>query len=489
MRNPNKLVKCLGLAGLVMASASCSKVIDKTPISTLTTGNFYKTASDAEAGLVGAYNGYYTQYYVWDYITDLDAVADNCYAGGNNPDNIAQDYFTTTALNGNVTRDWQELYQVIANANSVLDGVPGINDPVWDGTNRKEQILGEAKFIRAMQYYYLVGFWGDVPLVLTDVQSGSSVYPSRTPAAQVWAQIVSDLKYADSVLPAASASNPNNGRATLGAADALLAKVYAQMGDYTDCDTYCKKVLANNYYSLVSNYADLFDGNHPNTVESIFEIQHSTASGTTTYGPELFLPFSLTGDTWPKYDPATNDIIKDYRAQGDNVRMGASIYWSLASDQVAIPPPYTAADTAVPYIYKWKQPAGWNSPDNQIMIRLADIILLDAEALNAGGSTGAAVTLLNQVRTRVGLPNTTATGQTAVAAAILNERRLELAFEGHRWFDLLRQGASYTINLMNSQVDPAGNALPYNVTQDKLLFPVPQSEMDLDVNLTQNPGY
>ena len=161
----------------------------------------------------------------------------------------------------------------------------------------------------------------------------------------------------------------------------------------------------------------------------------------------------------------------------------------MPEDSIAIPPPYTTTNGPVPYIYKWKHADGWNSPDNQILIRLADIILLKAEALNATGQTTAAIPLINQIRTRVGLPNTPAVSQTDVAAAVLAERRLELAFEGNRWLDLLRAGATYTINLMNSQVDPSGNALNYGVTPDKLIFPIPQSERDLDKNLAQNAGY
>ena len=176
-------------------------------------------------------------------------------------------------------------------------------------------------------------------------------------------------------------------------------------------------------------YADLFDGNHKLTVESLFEIQHSTVSDTTNYGPELLLPFSLTGDTYAKFNECTNDLIKAYKTAGDTVRLDASVYFSVPSDTTAIPPPYTVATSPVPYAYKWKQPAGYNSPDNEILIRLADIILLDAEALNQTGQTAAAIPLINQIRARVSLPATTASTQTDVATAILNERRLELALE------------------------------------------------------------
>jgi hypothetical protein len=487
MRSNHKLIILLLSAAGLLGSA-CNKEISKAPISNLTSGNFWKTADDAEAGLTGAYNSLYQQFYIWDYETNGDVQSDNCYAGGNNPDNFAIDNYQLNALNGNVTRDWQGLYDGVANANAVLDNVPAINDPTWAGTTRKQQILAEAKFLRALHYFYLVTTWGDVPLVLTNNATGAALYPARTPAAQVWIQIEQDLISADSSLLPASGSNPNTGRALQGSADALLAKVYAQQLKYDSCLTWCNKVLANSYYSLLPNYADLFDGNHKNTVESLFEIQHSTIANTTNYGPELLLPYSLTGDTWAKFSEPTNDLIADYKSQNDTVRENASVYWTVASDSNgAIPPPYTKLP--VPFSYKWKQPGGFNSPDNEILIRLADIILLKAEALNQTGQTAQAIPLINQIRARVNLPATTAATQTDVAAAILNERRLELAFEGWRWLDLLRAGSQYTINLMASQVDPNGKPLNYALTTDRLVWPVPQSERDLDVNLSQNPGY
>jgi hypothetical protein len=153
MRNNHTFLYFLFIAGGLTIAAGCTKTIEKTPISTLTTANFYKTATDAEAGLTGAYNGLYQQYYIWDYQINGDAQADNCYAGGNNPDNFAIDNFTCTPLNGNVTRDWQGLYAAVANANAVLDNVPAIEDVTWTGTTRKAQILGEAKFLRALHYF------------------------------------------------------------------------------------------------------------------------------------------------------------------------------------------------------------------------------------------------------------------------------------------------------------------------------------------------
>jgi hypothetical protein len=134
---------------------------------------------------------------------------------------------------------------------------------------------------------------------------------------------------------------------------------------------------------------------------------------------------------------------------------------------------------------------GWSggSGDNLVLLRLADIILLKAEALNALGQTGDAIPLVDVIRARVHLAPMTVSSQSDVALAILNERRLELAFEGERWYDLLRYGAQYTINLMNSQVDGNGVSLGYQVTANRLLYPVPQADRDNNPNLSQNPGY
>ena len=158
--------------------------------------------------------------------------------------------------------------------------------------------------------------------------------------------------------------------------------------------------------------------------------------------------------------------------------------------------PVNAWDPAapIPFTNKLPEPDSWNSTDDVVVLRLADIILLAAEATNKLGNTSAATTLLNQVRTRAGLANTTATTKSTLALAILNERRLELVHECTRWNDLLRADVNGTINLvqlMNSQVDSHGNNLKYNMSADKhqFLFPIPSQDLLLNHNLTQNPGY
>ena len=491
MNNYHKILTIAVCITVGLTSACKKDFLNKQPISQGTAGNYYKTASDAEGGLVGAYQQAFLndQYWVWDYTTNGDARADNCYAGGDNPDNFAVDNFSQTALNGNVTRDWQGLYQDIYAANIVLDYVPKIAASQFAG-NRQQEILSEVKFIRALSYFQLVTTYGDVPLILTTVNVPSK--PTRTAAAQVYAQIEKDLLDAEAVLPV---SFSNVGHATKGAVEALLAKVYAQEGKYQECLDDCNKVINSGQYSLVPNFTTLFDGTK-NTTESIFEIQHSSASGFTTYNVSLYLPAQFGTYSFKKFNLPTNDLVNLYKSQGDNIRLNSSIYQAtVAADGTAagdpIPAPYTTASATVPFLYKWKTNISQfgGGTDNTILLRLADIILLKAEALNQLGQTPEAIPLVNQIRARVQLAPITVTAKADVALAILTERRMELAFEGNRWNDLLRYGSQYTISLMNSQIDPTGKPLTYNVTQSKLLFPVPYNEIQLDGNLTQNPGY
>jgi hypothetical protein len=208
------------------------------------------------------------------------------------------------------------------------------------------------------------------------------------------------------------------------------------------------------------------------------------------------LPPSPLTQYWTKFAPPTQDLVKAFKAAGDSIRYASSITWQYSgpgtANPVTSPTHYGATDT-IPYVWKIGRnfTGGWSggSGDNLVLLRLADIILLKAEALNALGQTGDAIPLVDVIRARVRLAPITVSSQSDVALAILNERRLELAFEGERWYDLLRYGAQYTINLMNSQEDGHGVSLGYQVVADRLIYPIPQADRDNNPNLSQNPGY
>jgi hypothetical protein len=502
MRSTKIFLVCAGIAALGL-SACKKNFIDKAPQSSLTTGNFFKTANDAETSLIGAYSTMRNGFYQYNNLLFTDGRSDNCYVNGD--DNTGEwplENFTYLPSNTKIGGEWADLYNMIASANTVLDNVPKITDPALTAV-RKNQILAEARFLRAMHYYWLVTEWGPTPLVVT-TNYGNNYTPKRAPVAEVYAQIVADLQFADSNLPVTAASNDSLsikhqiGRATKGAADALLAKVYAQMGDYANCLVYCNKVIDGSQYTLLPDFANLWGVANKNNAESIFEIQGNQTGTYYNYGAEIF--DYVSSDNWPKRNIGSYDLIQAFVAEGDTAtspRYHATFNWQIAN--AAFNMPLNAWDPAkpIPFVNKLPDAGGFDSPDDIELLRYADIILLAAEANNQLGNTAAAITQLNQIRTRAGIPNTTATTKTDLALAILNERRLELVNEGCRWHDLLRANANGTINiltLMNSQRDSNGNLLKYGisgagVTQNELLFPIATTEMQLNPNLTQNPGY
>ena len=263
---------------------------------------------------------------------------------------------------------------------------------------------------------------------------------------------------------------------TKGAVNAILAKVYATMPtpNWDSVAYYCDQVIPD--YSLVSNFHFLWDNNHKNNSEAIWEFNYVGYSVVGNWIPSQFI-----GSGWKKFETPSNDLINTYTAENDTTRLNASIsFVDYGWDD-----PYWKNKNSYPIISKYNDPN--NGTNDFYQIRLADILLLRAEAYNAAGDITNAATLVNKVRARVGLPATAAANQTDMASAIQTERRLELAFEGQRWFDLVRTGQA--IAVMNAQKDGSGNALNYNVQPYQLLYPVPQTQLDLNPLLTQNPNY
>jgi len=486
----NKLFSLL-LTFFLLIQVSCKKnFVDLSPTSDLTAENYYTTGDRLEKVLIGAYNIFQTEYYQYDIYMNTDGRSDNCYVNG---DNATAEWplenFTYNSTNGNITRDWAYLYNTIKATNVVLENIPKVvSDPAFT-SDVKNHISGEAKFLRAFAYFQLVTLWGDCPLVLTSDNAGN-YFPARNKTTDVYSQIVSDLKVADSTLKA-TPYNGEVGRVTKGAADALLAKVYAQMGDYTNCLTYCDAVMTGPY-SLVPNYANLWGEANKNNSESIFEIQH-LANSAGLWGSELFN--YVSSDNWPKRNTPAQSLTDAFNAESDTVRLKASVVYQNVSIPFDFPVgAYNTTVTPLPFPNKLPGADGsYNRSENQTMIRLADIILLKAEALNQTGQTAQAIPLINSIRTRVKLAGTTATSKNDVATAILKERRLELAFEGHRWNDLLRTDANGTISIITllNSLSGASGPLNYNLNADRhqLLFPIPLQDLQINKNLVQNPGY
>ncbi|MDW7693058.1 RagB/SusD family nutrient uptake outer membrane protein [Flammeovirgaceae bacterium SG7u.111] len=486
-----KFNKYISIAILAFGISSCDNFLDLQPISEETTESAYNKASQIESALTGTYESFQSEYYVWDHVTFSDVRADNYYAGGDNPEVFQADLLTVSPTNSRVFNHWSNLFNAILKANTVIDKVDLVQDPLLS-EERRTQIKGEAYFLRAFHYFNLVKLFGGVPLVLEPTKSTDPdvVRLPRSSVEEVYAQIVADLTVAATALPDTYGNDAsvNKARATAGAANALLAKVYAQAGQWENALSAIQKVeqSAANYELI--DYSHLFDGNHYNNSESILEVQYlGTNEG--NYGPQLLLPPSISGDTWRKFVTPSHDLINAYDAEGDDVRKSASILF----EEVTWVDEYwgNTSGSTIPFGYKWKNAMGWASTDRPYLLRFGDIILLKAEALNETGKLGEAVVEVDKIRARANLDPLAAdkkSSKEVLRMAILNERRLELAQEGHRWDDLVRHNLA--VETMNNLVEidlRTNQPVNYNMTEAKILLPIPQQELDRNPNLTQNP--
>lgn len=486
----------------MLALSSCKKFLDAKPETALTTGNAYNSASDMENAVVGAYNIFYKEYYIWDNVLLGDVRSDNAYTGGSNDQAVLPyDLLTIPVGNSRMLFDWSQLYEGVARCNIILNKIADVTDTKLDVNNRRNQIIGEASFLRAFHYFQLVKTFGGVPIEL----NSNSADPEKTnlPRAtetEVYDQIVKDLEVAITNLPDSYGDDPsvNKVKATKGAANALMAKIWAQRPDrdYSKVLTYCDAVINGaGGYVLLENYADLFDGDHYNNEESILEVPFIANTELSNWGVQLYL---APEDGWQKYCVPSKDLVARYDSENDEVRKNANIIfidnldwadenWNPCQDY----------SVAVPFNYKQKHPNAWSSGDHQYLLRLADIVTLKAEAQNETGDLEGAAETLKLIRTRAHLPQVEAVSKDQMKMAILDERRLELAFEGQRWDDLVRNGVAITV--MNALqevkftcedgVESAPIPINYNCNNDKLICPIPQLERDANPNLSQNPGY
>lgn len=499
------------LFGAAFVLNSCSDFLDDTPKTSLTTGNAYKTAADMENALAGCYNLFYaSDYYQWENVMLSDVRSDNAYPGGGNEETFYDyDRFILPPSNDHNFANWRALYRGVARCNILLGKIDDITDP--DLTDeRRNQIIGEASFLRAFHYFQLVKMYGGVPLELESNTADPEV--TRKPRASesdVYTQIISDLEIAARNLPDSYGNDPsvNKVRATKGAANAMLAKAWAQRPDrdYTHVLHHCEEVINSSAgYTLLSSYADLFDGNHDMNSEAILEIPYEEGNwAASCWGVELYL---APEDGWQKYCVPSKDLVNAYDAAGDAVRKNVNIAF-LTTDGNGDPiswadenwNPCADPNTAIPFNYKQHHPAGWASGDDFYLLRLADIILLKAEAHNELGDAAAAAAALNEVRARVGLaPVSSSLSKEEMRLAILNERRLELAFEAQRWDDLVRSNLAttvmqaleeYTFTCTDNVVGPAVRMDYSNCNSNRWVMPIPQLEIDANPNLVQNIGY
>jgi len=451
---------------ILISFMSCSKEFtDLSPISERNTGSFYSSANDFEVALAGVYNtllsqGVYNEA-IW-IMNDLRSDITFWDAGGLAAAIVRYDDFEETTIDYVGRDSWIAHYKGIGRANSVIGRI----EDVEMDASQKTRIVGEAKFLRSLLYYNLATTFGNVPLVLNEATSADDDKENvQVPIAQIYSQIAADLTEAESSLP----STAKGGRATKGAAAALLGKVYLTQGDKTSAASALKRVSG---YSLVDNYTDLWGVENEFNKESIFEVSYESGYGVlgNLYTSAMNTELGATVTSGPRNFP-TKSLISSYEA-GDT-RFEASIA-GIGSEAVGF-----AADGAGWCIkYGTTNPSTDNDgPNNWVVLRYADVLLMLAEAL---GESTESYGYINQVRARAGLGAISSSTAGTFAEKLLQERKVELAFEGHRWPDLKRFGVAASV--MSS--DPRAIDI-----RGRLNLAIPQREMDINPDFVQNPGY
>lgn len=482
-----KILVIVMLAGLV---SGCEESFLEIPAKTaLSTPLYFKSQSDFQqaitgtyASLRGAYNGSNGAWALGELRSDNTTYKYNPNDRGTiNPEYICD--FLDDNTNGTIPNKYFSDYQVIARTNQIL---ALIDDVDFDATV-KNNIKGQAYFLRAFSYFDLVQYFGSVPLHLKPATTLDETALPLSNVDDIYKQIIADAQQAATMLPDKASQEP--GKVTSGSAKTLLGNVYIVLKRWSEAETVLKEVTG---YSLMSNYADIYDLANKNNKESIFEIQFK--QGTEGFSSSFFYTFLVqpitaeeitavtgipeNGRTVEGYNIPTPDIIAAY--EPDDSRKAASIGY------------ITADGVSYPFIKKYLHPhaVSGNTDDNWPVYRYAEVLLFIAEALNEQSKTTEALPYLNEVRKRAGLPETLAITQEEVRNAIIKERYVELAFENKRWLDLIHFGiADQVMKAYGARVKanpqqyyfPEGIApSPASYTNIRLLFPIPASEVTLN---------
>ncbi|WP_298474291.1 RagB/SusD family nutrient uptake outer membrane protein [uncultured Maribacter sp.] len=516
MKKVNKINKIIFiLLGILLININCSDdVLDQTNPNVITPTNFWNSAEDAKKGIIGAYAPfthiwYYTRFEIFasDYRDDLingfgvsERTALGRFAG-------------IPGANGTIWV-WRAMFQGVTRANEVIANVPNID---MDTTERNN-ILGEGYFIRGINYFNLLNNWLNVPLItvpISEIEKPNEIL--QAPPADVWAQIESDLKEAQQLLPT-SWPDEELGRVTSGAATGMLGKVYLYQGKYAEAKAEFAKIMDGSY-ELMDDYSHNFTAEFENNKESLFEIQF-VSDGLNGWGAdransrkaaaftEDLAPSGFTGQDGMRINQWALDLFLDERTVNNEIdpRAYTTLFWNtnetteyqgktLASRTYGNRTWDEAFPSGNSFIFANKHldweyqdlPRGTfnNSSNNLRVLRYADILLMFAEAeFMLNGSTAAALDAINEVRTRVDMPAFTV----ITMQDIEDERIKELSFEKTRYYDLLRWGQVESKIVNNSELkSESGGTSAYKAGREYIA--IPQNELNRNPNFKQNPGY
>lgn len=474
----NKKIYFSTLIALTLTTVSCNDFLSTDLKGAYTSESFFTSSDNAVLAVNGIYNSLYGSS-LWVF---GDVASDDAVKGGNAGDQAdinAVNDFSATSDNGALSSYWQATYETVSRANNAIKYIPGI---AMDAT-LKAQLIGESKFLRAYSYFNLVNIFGQIPLKLEPQNTSDAINVGLSSVSNIYTQIEKDLTEAIPGLPVTYATD--KGRITRGAAYALLAKAQLYQKKYGECLSSIGELENLKQYDLVKDYSNLFKAGAEDSVEVIFGLRYINNT-TVSLGNNLNVMFSPSIEGGYYFNAPTQSYVDAFIEKTvsglDDPRLDASIgrdgkpwfnnttfssSWSEATGYLVkkydedLKDGVAKSQSTVPYH----------------AIRYADILLMKAEALNEQGGSDAvakAAVELNKVRIRAKLAPTAATTQASMREAIRNERRKELGFEFHRFFDLMRWGKDVAEAALGSE---------FKWIEPRFYYPIPQTEIDANAAL------
>ncbi len=435
---------------LLFLLTSCEKFLEVQPELQVDESIAIINTSTAETAVTGLYSrlasdGYYgSNYPSLAYLPGGDVKWSGSASG------LAQfNSHDITADNSTVRSAWVAIYRTILSANQIIEKVPLVGDSLF-AKSKRDQLIGEAHFIRALSYFDLVRAWGGVQLVLTPTKTAADQKGiSRSSEGETYAQVLKDLVTAEGLLP----EGTNRFRATKKTAYALRSRYHLYRQEWDSAEVYASRLIKDGAYRLAKPYGSFFLNNAKGTEESVFELTYS-ASFTNNHSNQWLPPAKSGRREWAPSDELVALLNDPLKGGNRNVLIDK-----------------TPTGLYFGNLY-YRSPKG---TDPSYVIRIAELYLIRAEARAQQGKLAEALQDLNAIRDRAGITPLYTTDQEAILRAIEQERRLEFPFESDRWFDLVRTGrAAAVLGITDT---------------NKFLFPIPSDEIAADGALTQNPGY
>ncbi|HYI78025.1 MAG TPA: RagB/SusD family nutrient uptake outer membrane protein [Chryseolinea sp.] len=500
-------------AFLLITTISCEDYLEKPPYGVLTVDNFYKTPAQLSQGLTDAYNYLGSA----DFETPLfilgNIVTDDSEKGGSDVNDFAAAYelsrFRAVASNSVCLQLWSTCYKGVFNSNIVIEEADALQDMNPELVNR---IRAEAKFLRGLYYFNLATAFGGVPLILSPL-APSEADAERASFEATWDQIEKDFSEAAAVLPLkAEYSASDLGRATSGAANVMLAKAHLMRQKYSEAESTLEKVVSSNQYALVDDFGKIFTSSFENGAESVFEIQHKntqSSGGSEGTGVNRY-SWSRKNGGWG-FDCPTEDLKNEFEVGDPRL-----IYTFTFTGDIFDAGDVTDNTESPTGYHNRKVYLSTSERDNPIndqsynirYLRYADVLLLYAEVLNENGKAEDALIYLNIIRDRardtspfdprrtfqtveiiVNLPSITTTDKDELRDLIWHERRVELALEYHRKFDLVRQQRYGDVMRTYAANHNSDKGSLFNDSYHDLI-PIPAEEIDRSQqSIGQNLGY